>query len=160
MSPKLKRAWAFEPRFRITYRDKIALGPGKARLLRLVKDTGSISEAARRMEMSYMRAWTLIRTMNSCFREPVITTKRGGEERGGAELTQMGERLLGLYELLETQAMESTAKTRFALTAFLRNSKRRSGCLCVSIMMASTARMTRTLSRVFAFGIDCIPDAL
>ena len=39
---------------------KIAFGPGKAVLLKLVEETGSISEAAKRMEMSYMRAWSLI----------------------------------------------------------------------------------------------------
>lgn len=114
----------FEPRFRITCGSDIAMGPGKARLLRLVKQTGSISEAARQMQMSYMRAWTLIRTMNGCFREPVIATSRGGEKRGGATLTPTGERLLELYERLQTDAMASTAKTRLAITALLNKRSR------------------------------------
>jgi molybdate transport system regulatory protein len=120
MKRKPNIAWAFQPRFRILCDEDIAIGPGKARLLRLVKETGSISEAARQMKMSYMRAWTLIRTMNVCFREPVITTKRGGEDRGGAKLTRTGERLLQLYELLETEALENTAKTRSAIKVLLK----------------------------------------
>jgi molybdate transport system regulatory protein len=124
MTRKPKASWAFQPRFRITCGERIAVGPGKARLLRLVKETGSISEAARRMEMSYMRAWTLIRTMNACFREPVITTKRGGRDRGGAKLTHTGERLLGLYELLEAEALDSTAKTRSAIAVLLKQLQR------------------------------------
>jgi molybdate transport system regulatory protein len=117
---KAKSTCAFQPRFRITCGSKIAVGPGKARLLRLVKEKGSISEAARQMQMSYMRAWTLIQTMNRCFREPVIMTTRGGEGRGGAKLTTVGERLLELYETLETQALQSTARTRSALLKLLK----------------------------------------
>jgi molybdate transport system regulatory protein len=36
------------------------IGPGKARLLESIRDTGSISAAAREMEMSYKRAWLLL----------------------------------------------------------------------------------------------------
>ena len=35
------------------------IGPGKATLLESVRDTGSISAAARAMGMDYKRAWTL-----------------------------------------------------------------------------------------------------
>jgi molybdate transport system regulatory protein len=52
------------PRWRVMWPDEIALGPGKAELLALVEETGSINEAAHRMGMSYMRAWSLIKTMN------------------------------------------------------------------------------------------------
>jgi len=56
------------PRVRITCDGRIALGPGKVELLELLHATGSIARAAKRMDMSYMRAWMLIRTMNSCFK--------------------------------------------------------------------------------------------
>jgi molybdate transport system regulatory protein len=121
MKGKPNTTWIFQPRFRITHGENIAIGPGKACLLRLVKETGSISQAARKMNMSYMRAWTLIRTMNHCFRQPVITASRGGENHGGARLTPTGERLLGLYQLLDTEAMQSTAQTRSAITRLLRH---------------------------------------
>lgn len=120
MKSKPSRSWVFEPRFRITRGDRIALGPGKARLLRLVKETGSISGAARAMEMSYMRAWTLIRTMNNCFREPVVLTSRGGRHQGGASLTRTGDQLLRFYELLEAQALERTMETRLAIAKLLK----------------------------------------
>ena len=59
----------------------IAQLAGKADLLEGIKETGSISEAAAELGMSYMRAWTLIRTMNTAFREPLVLTVRGGEAR-------------------------------------------------------------------------------
>jgi molybdate transport repressor ModE-like protein len=49
-----------------------ALGPGKIRLLEAIEKTGSISQAGRKLGMSYRRAWLLVDDMNNCFREPVI----------------------------------------------------------------------------------------
>ena len=66
---------------RVLCGDDIALGPGKVDLLALIGETGSIREAAERMGMSYMRAWTLIKTVNACFREPLVMASRGGKER-------------------------------------------------------------------------------
>ena len=100
--------------------DEIAVGPGKAELLRLVHETHSISEAARRMDMSYMRAWSLIKTMNGCFREPVILTTRGGTNRGGAALTETGERLLRLYRRLESEFLAGSDPTRRQMERLLK----------------------------------------
>jgi len=87
----------------------VALGPGKAELLALVAETGSISEAARRMEMSYMRAWTLIQTMNRCFKEPLVTSARGGKRGGGAALTPTGRQALKLYRQMEATGLAAAA---------------------------------------------------
>ena len=106
-------------RFRILAGHEIALGPGKAELLRLIQDTGSISEAARRMKMSYMRAWSLIQTMNRCFREPVVVTERGGKQRGGAQLTPTGAHLLKLYQKMESECAAATAASRRAIDQLL-----------------------------------------
>ena len=116
---KSSPAMSVQPRFRVVRGPDIALGPGKATLLRLVRDTHSIAEAARQMEMSYMRAWSLIQTMNRCFREPVVSTTRGGPARGGATLTETGARLLALYEQMEVECLAATEKTRSEIIALL-----------------------------------------
>jgi len=95
------------PRLRVVCGREIALGPGKVELLALVQETGSITEAAARMDMSYMRAWTLIKTMNACFREPLVRAARGGKERGGATLTETGKTALALYHELEDRSRAS-----------------------------------------------------
>ena len=76
-----------EPRIRILLGSSIAIGPGKAALLAAIGDTGSIAAAGRRMGMSYRRAWVLTKTMNACFREPLIEAAKGGIGGGGARLT-------------------------------------------------------------------------
>ena len=111
MKTKSARAPRLHPRMRVLRGDDIALGPGKVDLLALIGETGSIREAAGRMGMSYMRAWTLIKTMNACFREPLVMASRGGKERGGAMLTETGRRALKLYRGLEVQSLKACAAT-------------------------------------------------
>ena len=102
---------ALHPRFRIVCGKEIAFGPGKADLLELIAETGSIGKAASRMKMSYMRAWTLVQTMNRCFKQPLVLATHGGEGGGGAELTETGKKILALYRQLETKAATATQAT-------------------------------------------------
>ena len=105
---KIKSRHSLLPRLRIVSGKKIAFGPGKAELLALIAETGSIGDAAKRMKMSYMRAWSLVQTMNGCFKEPLIAAARGGQERGGAELTEAGRRVLKLYQLMEAASLKAS----------------------------------------------------
>src|ERR1700740_3567307 len=93
-----------EPRLRILLGSSIAIGPGKAALLAAIGETGSIAAAGRRMGMSYRRAWVLAKTMNACFRQPLIEAAKGGLGGGGARLTAMGREVLALYTAMEAHA--------------------------------------------------------
>jgi len=107
-SAKKSSSLKLQPRFRIYFRDEVALGPGKVKLLELLQQTGSIAEAAKQLEMSYMRAWTLIKTMNACFKEPLVEAQRGGRAHGGATLTETGRKALALYQRMQTASLEAT----------------------------------------------------
>ena len=96
------------PRWRIYCGDDIAVGPGKIELLARVQETGSLLEAAKAMDMSYMRAWLLVKTMNRCFTDPVVELTRGGKAGGGAVLTETGQRVLSLYRELEEASLTRT----------------------------------------------------
>jgi molybdate transport system regulatory protein len=89
---------------RIDFEGADSVGPGKIRLLELLKETGSIAAAGRAMDMSYRRAWLLVDALNRSFREPVVATKLGGTRGGGAELTRFGEELVAHYRAMETAA--------------------------------------------------------
>lgn len=92
-------------RIRILFGPEIAIGPGKVALLNAIQETGSISAAARRMGMSYRRAWTLVDTMNRCFREPVVAAETGGKGGGGARVTKFGIDVLARYQMMEQRAI-------------------------------------------------------
>jgi molybdate transport system regulatory protein len=96
-----------------------SVGPGKIRLLELVRETGSISAAGRAMDMSYRRAWLLIDALNKSFRDPVVTTKLGGKSGGGAALTIFGEQLIGHYRDMELVAHAALRPHLTALEASL-----------------------------------------
>ena len=97
------------PRIRVLHGGEIALGPGKVALLEAIHGSASLTAAARRLGMSYMRAWKLVQTMNACFREPLVTTHRGGKSHGSATLTSSGERALALYRGMEEASREAMA---------------------------------------------------
>jgi molybdate transport system regulatory protein len=103
------------PRLRLLRGREIALGPGKADLLEAIRDCGTLSSAARGLELSYMRAWTLVRTMNACFKAPLVVLARGGAERGRARLSPAGEQALALYRRMETAATQACARDAAAL---------------------------------------------
>jgi len=107
------------PRYRVYREGILVLGPGKAELLGLVAKTGSISEAARQMDMSYNRAWLHIKMMNEGFQEPLVLSTRGGTTGGGAMLTPTGEKVMALWADLEREAQTATKKTRADLQKLL-----------------------------------------
>jgi len=97
-------AKAPKPQIRILFRKAIAMGPGKAALLEAIDRTGSISAAARDLEMSYRRAWLLVDTMNQCFKQPLVSTETGGQKGGGARVTEFGREVLRRYMEMEAKA--------------------------------------------------------
>ena len=119
MGKAIKRERRFQPRIRIFRGKEIALGPGKADLLEQIAETGSISVAAKNLNLSYMRAWTLIQTMNDSFREPLVSSSRGGKERGGAKLTPIGQQALAIYRLMEKKSTTAAEPVWKRLQALL-----------------------------------------
>jgi molybdate transport system regulatory protein len=95
---------------RIVGSDYPAMGPGKAELISLIKDTGSISAAARRLGMSYRRAWQLVEALNNSFVEPVVITAVGGKRGGGAQVTSFGLAMVGEYRRMEHKASRAIMK--------------------------------------------------
>jgi molybdate transport system regulatory protein len=92
-------------RFRVVLRPGFWLGPGKADLLQAIDETGSLAAAAARFAMSYKRGWSLVREMNAAFREPLVSTEKGGSGGGGgARLTPFGKTVLARYRRMEADA--------------------------------------------------------
>ena len=104
----------------IIFESGARIGPGKARLLASIRDTGSISAAARDMRMSYKRAWVLLDSMNRAFTEPVVTAAPGGAGGGGASLTEFGAELLERYRRIHARADVQSADDLAALARHAR----------------------------------------
>lgn len=95
---------------RIDFENGSQIGHGKVRLLELIAQHGSISRAAKEMNMSYRRAWLLTDEMNRMFTTPVLETQHGGAGGGAARLTSFGHAVIGHYRAMEAQSMKIFGK--------------------------------------------------
>ena len=100
---------------RVTLSENFYIGPGRADLMELIAETGSISEAAKRMGMSYKRAWSLVQALNDGFGAPLVETARGGKEQG-ASLTAVGREVLERYRGMQEATRRAIARDVEALT--------------------------------------------
>jgi len=96
--------------FRIDFGPQCAIGPGKIALLEQIRQSGSLSEAARTLRMSYRRAWLLLEDLNTSFAEPVAQMSVGGRGGGGAHLTPFGTELARAYRALESHILRRAQK--------------------------------------------------
>ena len=80
------------------------IGPGKIELLEHIASFGSISAAARTMQMSYKHAWDLVEDMNRVFGKPLVSAHTGGKRGGGAQLTPVGLAVVSRYRAIERAA--------------------------------------------------------
>ena len=94
--------------FKIRFEPEGQIGRGKIELLEEIAAFGSISAGARRMNMSYKRAWDLVEEMNRIFGKPVLDTQKGGRSGGGARLTPIGLATVTRYRAIE-RAIEAAA---------------------------------------------------
>ena len=99
-------------RFRVDFGDGCSLGVGKIELLEGISRSGSLSEAARQLRMSYRRAWLLLADLNASFDRSVADTSTGGRGGGGAVVTPFGELLIAGYRNMEA-GLQPLAETCF-----------------------------------------------
>ncbi len=100
-------------RVRIYFDQSLAIGPGRIELLEGVQRTGSLSQAARDMGMSYRRAWLLMQSLNDSLRNPASIAVRGGRRGGGATVTPVGRALIQAYRRTEARVGRNIS-ARFA----------------------------------------------
>jgi molybdate transport system regulatory protein len=88
---------------RVDFDPHHAIGPGKIALLEKMRESGSLSQAARDLNMSYRRAWQLLDSLNQSFRQPLVVTSVGGSGGGGSTLTTLGESVVTSYRDFEEE---------------------------------------------------------
>jgi molybdate transport system regulatory protein len=75
-------------------------GPGPVELLQLIEDTGSINQAARKMGMSYKKAWEIVSRLNEKMGSPMVITATGGEKGGGSTISEEAKQMIAWYNSL------------------------------------------------------------
>ena len=86
-----------KPGFRLWLEDSkrtVVLDQTDAALLRHIAETGSLTQAAKRVGMSYRNAWDRVEKMEAKFGYTLVERKIGGKAGGGATITEESRRLL------------------------------------------------------------------
>ena len=78
-------------------------GAERIALLRAVRDTGSISAAARLLGLSYKGAWDAVRVLNNLFPAPLVVPTAGGRDGGASRVTPAGEAVLAAFGRAEEE---------------------------------------------------------
>ena len=97
ISPKTARL-KVDGRFWLTLDGRNFLGRGRVELLQRIRETGSISKAAKAMKMSYKAAWDTVDAMNSAWSAPLVESGPAG-----SRLTDDAERLIAVFQTTEAR---------------------------------------------------------
>lgn len=79
-------------RFWLTLDGRNFLGRGRVELLQRIRETGSISKAAKSMRMSYKAAWDAVDAMNAAWQLPLVESGPSG-----SRLTEDAEKLIAAF---------------------------------------------------------------
>ena len=77
---------------------EVVFSSAREQLLKEIEREGSINKAAKKIGISYKKAWLLIKHMEERLGYPILEKKRGGVAGGGSKLTEAGKELLENYE--------------------------------------------------------------
>ena len=75
-----------------------AFGEGPFQLLRMVVKKGSLLQAAKALDMSYQKAWVIMRRSEEKLGFPLLERKIGGIAGGGSKLTDAGKEFIRNYD--------------------------------------------------------------
>ena len=92
-------------------KDKPAIGPGLVSLLEEIAGSSSVMDACSRMDISYSKAWKLIRQAEECLGEQLVLRKSGGSRGGAAELTGFAKGFIKNFRKTEKQLSSYAQRT-------------------------------------------------
>lgn len=113
-----------QPRFNLwlEVEGQVVLSAWRVALLEAIAATGSISAAAKQLDIPYRRAWEKLQEMEKGLGEAMVATATGGKRGGGATLTPAGQRAIVQYREF-AEGFEAMVQQRYQ--AVFRPSKRR-----------------------------------
>lgn len=92
-------------------------GPGRSELLQLIDELGSLSQAAKRMSMSYKKAWEMVTALNTQTAQPLVILQTGGKKGGGATITAEAKQLIAYHQQLRVRFQAFLAQETDSLAA-------------------------------------------
>lgn len=83
------------------------MGIGVMWLLEETAKQGSLRKAAAVLELSYSKAFAMIKRLETSLGREVLSKRKGGQSRDGSSLTEFGKQFLTLYEEFQKEAKKA-----------------------------------------------------
>jgi molybdate transport system regulatory protein len=96
----------------VVFEERVKFGDGRARLLELIDELGSIQKAVAQLGMSYRNAWGYLRELERAAGFKVLERGPGGGPGSGTRLTKRGRQFLDRYRRFR-QAVERDIVRQF-----------------------------------------------
>ena len=93
-----------------------ALGPGIVKILKLVRELGTLRAASEQMGMSYSNAWGKVGACARALGVALLQRTVGGKGGGGAKLTPEAEKLISFYEEYYRRVSEAAEQILLSLS--------------------------------------------
>lgn len=90
------------------YKDDHGFGPGVARVMELVKETGSLTKAYESMGLSSSKGWKMIKRAENDLGFPLIISTIGGSGGGNSKLSEEGQALLDKYRKFNEEVKKAS----------------------------------------------------
>jgi molybdate transport system regulatory protein len=94
----------------VVFSDDMKFGEGRARLLEVIGERGSLQQAAKQLEMSYRSAWGYLRELERAAGFKFVHRMPGGGARGGMRLTPEGRRFVADYRRFNASLARATER--------------------------------------------------
>ena len=85
------------------YGDELIFGPGVVQIMELVEETGSLSEACRKMQMAYSKGWKIVKRAENELGFSLMVGNSGGKGGGNMVLTEQGKDFLRRYQAMDAE---------------------------------------------------------
>ncbi len=79
------------------------LGGDRITLLEKIDELGSITKAAKAVDISYKTAWEIVNTINNLADKPLVDRSAGGKGGGGTSLTVEGKKIIDQFKTLQEE---------------------------------------------------------
>jgi molybdate transport system regulatory protein len=79
------------------------LGGERIALLEKIDELGSITKAAKYVDISYKTAWDTINMINNLAEKPLVDRLIGGKGGGGTSLTAEGKKVIKLFKIIQEE---------------------------------------------------------
>jgi molybdate transport system regulatory protein len=106
------KKWEVRSKVWLEINGKSFMGEGRAAVLKAIDRHGSMLRAAQETRISYRRIRGAIREMECALGRPLVCTRRGGENGGGAVLTDLAHELLNRFGM-QQQGIKEHVDRRF-----------------------------------------------